>query len=81
MIETAETGRPAWRKIAREAVIFALLGWPTACLIILIVLLVTGAAHSTTDWLMVVPIGGLVGLSGGLGIWILYRLIRFAVKG
>jgi hypothetical protein len=76
-IPEATTGR----KLARQAVIFALLGWPAADLAVVVGLLISGTTHaSTSDWLLMLFQVGLIGISAGLTVWVLHRLIRLAAK-
>jgi len=65
------------RKLAMQAVIFALLGWPAADLAVVIGLLISGTAHaSISDWLRMLFQVGLIGVLAGLTLWALYRLVR-----
>lgn len=68
-------------KVARQALIFALLGWPVADLAVVIGLLISGTAHaSTSDWLRMLSQVGLIGVLAGLSVWALYRLSRSTLK-
>jgi hypothetical protein len=69
------------RTVARQALIFALLGWPVADLAVVIGLLISGTAHaSTSDWLRMFFQVGLIGVLAGLSVWAFYRLIRSTLK-
>jgi hypothetical protein len=68
-------------KLTRQAMVFALLGWPAADLAVVIGLLISGSAHaSTSDWLRMLFQVGLIGVSAGLTLWALYRLVRSTMK-
>jgi spore maturation protein SpmB len=65
------------RKLAQQALIFALLGWPAAVMAVVIGLLISGTAHaSIADWLKMLAQVGLIGSLAALALWALYRLIR-----
>jgi hypothetical protein len=69
------------RKLARQALIFALLGWPAADLAVVAGLLISGTAHaSARDWLIMLVQVGLFGVLAGLTVWVLYRLIQSTMK-
>jgi hypothetical protein len=69
------------RKVARQALIFAFLGWPVADLAVVVGLLISGTAHaSTSDWLRLLFQVGLIGVLAGLSVWALYRLTRSTLK-
>jgi hypothetical protein len=69
------------RKVVRQALIFALLGWPVADLAVVVGLLISGTAHaSTSDWLRMLFQVGLIGVLAGLSVWALYRLTRSTLK-
>ena len=64
-------------KLIRQAMVFALLGWPAADLAVVIGLLISGTAHaSTSDWLRMLVQVGLIGVLAGVAVWALYRLLR-----
>lgn len=68
-------------KLTRQAMIFALLGWPAADLAVVIGLLVSGTAHaSPSDWLLMLVEVGLIGVFAGLTLWALYRLLGSTMK-
>jgi hypothetical protein len=68
-------------KLTRQAMVFALLGWPAADLAVVIGLLISGSAHaSTSDWLRMLFQVGLIGVLAGLTLWALYRLLRSTMK-
>lgn len=68
-------------KVARQALIFALLGWPVADLAVVFGLLISGTAHaSTSDWLRVPLQVGSIGVVAGLSVWVVYRLTRSTMK-
>ena len=61
------------RKLAKQALIFVLLGWPAADLAVVVGLLISGTAHaSTSDWLRVLFQVGVIGALAGLGMWTIY---------
>ena len=63
-------------KLSRQAMGFALLGWPAADLAVVIRLLISGTAHaSTSDWLRMLVQVGLIGVLAGVAVWVLYRLL------
>ena len=63
-------------KLTRQAMVFALLGWPAADLAVIIGLLISGTAHaSTSDWLRMLVQVGLIGVLAGVAVWALYRLL------
>jgi len=65
------------RTLTRQALIFALLGWPVADLAVVVGLLISGTAHaSTSDWLRMLFQVGLIGILAGLALWGLYRFLR-----
>lgn len=69
------------RKVGRQALIFALLGWPVADLAVIIGLLISGTAHaSTSHWLRILLQVGLIGVLAGLGVWAVYRLTQSTMK-
>jgi len=69
-------------KLARQALIFALLGWPAADLAVVVGLLISGTAHaSVSDWLLMLIQVGLIGTLAGLALWALYRLVNTEVIG
>ena len=69
------------RKVARQVLIFALLGWPVADLAVVVGLRISGTAHaSTSDWLRMLFQVGLIGVLAGLSVWALYRLTRSTLK-
>ena len=52
MYPTTTSDKSDKRTLARQAVIFALLGWPAADLAVVVGLLISGTAHaSIADWL------------------------------
>lgn len=64
-------------KLARQALIFALLGWPAADLAVVVGLLISGTAHaSTSDWLLMLFEVGLIGTLAGVALWALHRFFR-----
>jgi len=63
-------------KLTRQAMVFALLGWPAADLAVIIGLLISGTAHaSTSDWLRMLVQVGLICVLAGVAVWALYRLL------
>ena len=67
------------RKLAREAVIFGLVG---ALIVALIAVSMMSKMESAgVSFATSIMAGLLYGFPGGLGIWVLYRLVRFAVRG
>jgi len=63
-------------KLATQALIFALLGWPAADLAVVVGLLISGTAHaSISDWLRMLVQVGLIGVLAGVAVWALYRLL------
>jgi hypothetical protein len=63
-------------KLTRQAMVFALLGWPAADLAVVIGLLISGTAHaSTSDWLRMLVQVGLIGVFAGVAVWALCRLL------
>ena len=69
------------RKLATQAAVFALLGWPAADLAVVIGLLMSGTAHaSTSDWLRMLVEVGVIGVLAGLTLWALNRALRSKVK-
>ena len=74
MYSTPASEKTDNRKLAWQAVIFALLGWPAADLAVVIGLLISGTAHaSISDWLLMLVEVGLIGVLAGLTLWALYR--------
>ena len=64
------------RQLARQAIIFALLGWPAADLAVVVGLLISGTARaSMSDWLRMLWQVGLIGTLAGFALWFLYRLL------
>lgn len=75
------TNKSEKRKVARQALIFALLGWPAADLAVVVGLLISGTAHaSISDWLRMLFQVGLIGVLAGVTVWALYRLTRSTLK-
>jgi hypothetical protein len=63
-------------KLTRQAMVFALLGWPAADLAVVIGLLISGTAQaSRSDWLRMLVQVGLIGVLAGVALWALYRLL------
>jgi len=81
--EGAKTMTKTVRKLAREAVVFGLLAIPLAFVIMFAVLYFSGelSKGSIDDLFPFLAAGVYVGFPGGVGIWIVYRVLRFAVKG
>jgi hypothetical protein len=75
------------RKLAREAVIFTLLAAAVAGIAVFIITIANPPWWSTAPSSFSDSIVGSIGAAGffgapaGLSLWLLYRLIRFAVKG
>ena len=68
-------------KLSRQALIFALLGWPAADLAVTVGLLISGTAHaSIADWLKMLFQVGLIGMLAGFTVWSGYILIRSATN-
>jgi hypothetical protein len=68
-------------KLTRQAMVFALLGWPAADLAVVVGLLISGTAHASTwDWLRMLFQVGLIGVLAGLTVWGLYHLTRSTIK-
>ena len=81
MYPTPASDKSDKRKLARQAVIFAMLGWPAADLAVVVGLLISGTAHaSIADWLRMLFQVGLIGVLAGLTVWAVYRLIRLACQ-
>ena len=66
------------RKLAREAVIFMLLA---SLLVFALLSLGLLESSSTGEAIGIALLNAWVGLPIGLGCWVLYRAVRFAVKG
>lgn len=76
------------RKLAREAVIFTLLAMTCVGVAVFIIASVNpqwwsnGVKEGFSETVIAsVSAAGFFGAPAGLGLWVLYRLIRFAVKG
>jgi hypothetical protein len=68
-------------RLARQAVIFALLGWPAADLAVVVGLLISGKAHaSASDWLRMLFQVGLIGTVAGLAMWATVHSVRLAIR-
>ena len=73
MDSTQASKKSDTRKLARQVLIFALLGWPAADLAVVVGLLISGTAHaSTSDWLRILFQVGVIGALAGLGLWAIY---------
>ena len=80
-MDTPASDKSDRRELARQALIFAVLGWPSADLAVVVGLLISGSAHaSISDWLRMLFQVGLIGVLAGLTVWAVYRLIRLAAK-
>ena len=68
------------RRLAREAVIFILL---TSLLVFVGLSVLLSTSPHSSFWEIVGPsaLDMWMGIPVGLGLWILYRAVRFAVKG
>jgi len=81
LVGLSHVGKSEKWKLARQAIIFGLLGWPAADLAVVIGLLISGTAHaSTSDWLRMLFQVGLIGVLAGLTLWGLYRFLGSTVK-
>jgi hypothetical protein len=81
MYSTPASEKSDNHKLGRQAVIFAMLGWPAADLAVVVGLLISGTAHaSIADWLRMLCQVGLIGVLAGLTVWAVYRLVRSAAK-
>jgi hypothetical protein len=85
------------RKLAREAVIFALLGWIILTASTFVYFRMTVPTNmnppaqacldfnrgdcNNMEFLKLSLFFGLGGFPAGLGIWMFYRVVRFAIKG
>jgi hypothetical protein len=75
------------RRLAREAVIFTLLSTACVSITIFILMLINPPGWSlqrptfSESVLAAVTTAGLWGAPAGLSLWVLYRLVRFAIKG
>jgi hypothetical protein len=62
------------RKLAREAVIFMLLGGVVGAAVLF-------SQQGNHDVAIILAVGFVFGLGGGLVVWALYRMVRFAITG
>ena len=68
------------RKLAREAVIFMLVTMAVSAIGVPILIGLTEKSTSG-DLVLSGAWAGAIGFFAGLGIWLFYRLVRFAIKG
>lgn len=75
------------RKLAREAVIFTMLAMAVVGITVFVITIINPPGWSTAPSSFLENVVGSISAAGfwgapaGLSLWILYRLIRFAIKG